>query len=216
VGGTAGTANKLRSDGARLTQTALRLPPGMRFGEWATAGGHFCALASASAWWLGDWWVYGERTYGKRYERAVKAAPLSYQTLRNYAWVARRFPPPCRRPQLSFQHHAEVAALAEADRELWLERAERMQWSRNELRRHLSAARRARRSGDGSALVVRIELDVERQDRWRQAAAAADRPLTEWLFEVADAAARSLLAISPPDPVIRPRSESTRVSSMAA
>jgi hypothetical protein len=167
----------------------------MAFETWALTGARLCELTSASAWWLGDWLVYGERTFGKRYELALRSAPLSYQTLRNYAWVARRFPASRRRDTLSFQHHAEVAALPEADRDLWLHRAERMQWSRNELRRRLTAARRSQGSRDAQALVVRIELNPDRQLHWREAAAAADQPLVDWLVAVVDAAAQSAVGV---------------------
>ena len=40
---------------------------------------------------------------------------LDYQTLRNYAWVARRFAMSRRRDTLSFGHHAEVPALPEPE-----------------------------------------------------------------------------------------------------
>jgi hypothetical protein len=159
-------------------------------------GERLCEFTNASAWWLGDWILYGEYTYGKRYAEALKLAPLSYQTLRNHAWVARRFPVSRRRDALSFQHHAEVAALPDAERELWLQRAERMGWTRNELRRHLVAAREAERVRAAPPGIVRIELDGERHDQWRRAAAAADQPLVDWLCAVVDAAAA--MAAEPP------------------
>ena len=197
MGGTDGTRSGLCPDGAKLTKTAIHLPPSLPFDEWASTGARLCEFASASAWWLGDWLVYGERTYGTRYNVALRAAPLSYQTLRNYAWVARRFPVSRRRASLSFHHHAEVAALPDADRDLWLQRAERMRWARNELRRRLAAARRGRPPDDEQRRFVRIELDAYREHHWRQAAAAADQPLLDWLFTVADAAAESLLEAAP-------------------
>ena len=49
---------------------------------------------------------------------------LDYQTLRNYAWVARRFPAGRRRAGVSFAHHAEVARLPEPEQDYWLRRAE--------------------------------------------------------------------------------------------
>jgi len=176
----------------------------MTFDAWRSTGLCLCELTSASAWWLGDWLVYGERTYGKRYEEALRLLPLSYQTMRNYAWVARRFPASRRRDRLSFQHHAEVAALPEADRDLWLQRAQRMRWTRNELRRQLAGARNARRPGSGPARVMRIEVSDEQHERWQLAATAADQPLSDWLCAVVDAAATSVVG-----PQLRPaRAES--------
>jgi hypothetical protein len=189
VGGRHESATRLCPPGAKLSHTALRLQPGLSFEEWKTTGLRLCEFSSASAWWLGDWLLYGEETYGKRYEEALKLTPLRYQTLRNYAWVARRFPLSCRRDAVSFQHHAEVAAMPEADRDLWLQRAERMRWPRNELRRHLVAARQADRARMDRAEIVRFELSGDRYDHWRRAAAAAAQPLLDWLLGGVDAAA---------------------------
>lgn len=38
--------------------------------------------------------MYGQAAYTGRYRDAIEQASLDYQTLRNYAWVARRFPCP--------------------------------------------------------------------------------------------------------------------------
>jgi hypothetical protein len=95
-----------------------------------------------------------------------------------------------RRATLSFQHHAEVAALPEPDRELWLRRAERERWSRNELRRQLAAARAAGRSAQPEALVVvRVRVPENREQRWRRAADAAGKAFDEWLAHAVDVAA---------------------------
>jgi hypothetical protein len=44
----------------------------------------------------------------------IVATGLDYQTLRNYAAVARRFELSRRRDNLSFHHHAELCALSES------------------------------------------------------------------------------------------------------
>jgi hypothetical protein len=148
-------------------------------------------MASASAWWLGDWIVYGERTYGDRYRAALERTSFDYKTLRNYAWVARHVDVSRRRDKLSFQHHAEVAALPQAQQDLWLGRAETQGWSRNELRRRLAAERRRRsaRRQRGPVVVVRMEIPEPRERRWRQAARSSEQGLAEWLTAVADEAA---------------------------
>ena len=192
--GTSGAPVGLCPDGAKLSQSGLRLRSDMPFEAWLAYGRRLCEFTSASAWWLGDWLVYGQRTYGKRYEDALKAAPLSYQTLRNYAWVARRFPVSRRRDKLSFQHHAEVAALPEARGDLWLQRAERMRWSRNELRRRVALSAQSPAARKARAVTVRLELTADRRNHWRQAAEATDQSLVEWLVAVADAAAESRLS----------------------
>lgn len=168
----------------------LELGSDLSFDDWAAVGARIARIAGGAAWALGDWLVFGERRFGERYRSALEVTHLDYQTLRNYAWVARSFPPARRHEQLSFQHHAEVAALPAAEQDLWLHRAEAQDWSRNELRRRLTAQRLQRRAEPMTpAIVVRVEVPSDRAQRWRSAAAAAQQGLPEWLREVADAAA---------------------------
>jgi hypothetical protein len=169
----------------------------MSFRDWAAVGRRLSHVSSRSTWALGDWLLFGERTYGTRYRTAVEATNLDYQTLRNYAWVAGSFAPHRRRVELSFQHHAELAALSEAEQDLWLNRAAGEGWSRNELRRRL----RAHRCGHDPetarpALVVRVELSLEDELRWRQAAESTKMDLTVWLRTVADLAAEAALELA--------------------
>jgi len=147
----------------KATRTALFLRPGLAFEAWCDVGARVGALSDASAWWIGDWLVYGVKTFPDRYRTAIEATGFGYQTLRNYAWVAGRFPPRRRRPGLSFGHHAEVAALDELDQETWLMRSALNSWTRAELRRQLRAARLApdaelsASTSSSVALALRVE-----------------------------------------------------------
>jgi hypothetical protein len=170
----------------------------LTFDDWLGAGRQISTIASASAWWLGDWLNYGERTYGQRYRTALDLTPFDYKTLRNYAWVARRVEMSRRRDNLSFQHHAEVAALPEAEQDLWLRRAEKLRWSRNRLRGQLTQHRRASRAEEADhSVVLRVEVAAEREHAWREAAIRTRQELTEWLATVADEAATATLAEVP-------------------
>jgi hypothetical protein len=190
-----------RGKPVRVTLKGLQMLPGMRFEAWVTLGGRIGGIANSCAWCLGDWLVYGEQTFGKRYKTALATTSLDYQTLRNYAWVARRFEMSRRRDALSFQHHAEVAALPEPDQDLWLLRAERSGWSRNELRRRLSAERRiSRGSGLEDGVTLSLQIARTRERRWRQAASAADQTLGDWLAQVIDEAADVTLGGHPSAP----------------
>jgi hypothetical protein len=172
----------------------LQIAAGVDFDDWLVMGRRITGISNAVAWCLGDWLVYGERSFPTRYKTALAATSLDYQTLRNYAWVARRFALSRRRDSLSFQHHAEVASLPEPDQDLWLLRAERSQWSRNELRRRLGAARRLSdgRASD-EAVKVSVEVTRTRERRWREAASAAQLTLAEWIATAVDAAADAAL-----------------------
>jgi hypothetical protein len=187
----AGDAATLGKYGNATTR-GFRARAGLTFNEWLAAGRQISRISTASAWWVGDWLVYGERAYGSRYRAALELTPYDYKTLRNYAWVARRFEVSRRRDALSFQHHAEVAAMQEPEQDLWLNRAEKQHWSRNELRRQLAAGR----GGDADpspehVIIVRIRVAPERERQWRQAAEASSQPLAEWLAAAADELAGS-------------------------
>jgi hypothetical protein len=127
-----------------VPRTGLRLPPQRPFEAWLGVGQQLSAVAASSAWCLGDWLVYGQQTYSGRYRQAVERTGLDYQTLRNYAWVARRFELSRRQDTLSFGHHAEVASLPEPEQDFWLRKAEQHGWPTSQLRREIRASLRER------------------------------------------------------------------------
>jgi hypothetical protein len=172
-------------------RTGLSFPERMPFAAWERIGRQLSVISDASAWWLGDWLIYGERRYADRYKQAIAETSLDYQTLRNYAWVARKFPMSRRRDRLSLQHHAEVAALPEAEQTVWLDRAVQFRWSRNELRRQVRARRAAAEPTDDLDVVTTVRLQVasDREQRWQRAAGAVNCELLEWMLNVLDQAA---------------------------
>lgn len=180
----------------RDTADAFQLREGMTFHDWVAVGRRLACVSSASAWALGDWLLLGQHSFAGRYRRAIDDTNLDYQTLRNYACVARRFDAGRRRQHLSFQHHAVVAPLSDAEQDLWLGRAESGGWSRNELRQRLSLHRAATittPSAAAVAIVLRVELTREDEERWRRAAASTHLALPDWLRGVVDAAADAAL-----------------------
>jgi hypothetical protein len=184
---------------ARTTATSLDLGEAVPVDEWIRIGRQISRLSCASCWWLGDWLLYGQRRYRDRYRSAMEQSGLDYQTLRNYAWVADAVAVSRRRQTLSFGHHADLAALYEADQEIWLARAERHNWTRAALRRELRAWRtNGSRSSAEQDVVLRLHLPEQREQRWRAAASAAQQPLLDWIAatvdEAADAALKSIAA----------------------
>jgi hypothetical protein len=127
-----------------VSELGFQLPARLSFEKWLIIGQRLSSIASSSAWCLGDWLIYGEAAFKGRYREAVERTSLDYQTLRNYAWVARRFPPTRRRDGLSFAHHAEVAALPEPEQNFWLRKAADLLWSRNRLRCEVRTSLRER------------------------------------------------------------------------
>lgn len=170
--------------GQTVDRVTMELPADLPFDRWRSIGRRICGVADASSWWLADWVAYGEERYGDKYREAVEITGVGYQTLRNYAWVARRFDVSRRRDSLSFAHHSEVAALPPAAQDEWLDRAEEGGWSRNDLR---AALKRLRAPHDGVDLEhLRLDVSSSRAERWRSAAKAGGLGLPDWLIGVAD------------------------------
>jgi hypothetical protein len=179
---------------ATTSRVGLHLPSDLKLTDWRHIGHQILLIADSSAWWIGDWLVFGQKNYPERYKHAMQQTSLDYQTLKNYAWVARRFPLSSRRTALSFQHHIEVAAVPVPERDVWLDRAQHFGWSRNELRRQLRLAKARPQSGKGCPEAeVKLSLTPPRLSEWESAAGATGRSLIEWIIEVGDDAAGSAL-----------------------
>lgn len=144
-----------------MPRLGIRFPRQLPYEKWLGIGRQLAAVSTSSAWCLGDWLVHGEDVYSGRYRDAIEQTSLDYQTLRNYAWVARRFPVSRRRDTLSFAHHAEVARLSEPEQEFWLRKAEEHSWSRNRLRREVRGSI-AERAISVDSDPARAELDEGR------------------------------------------------------
>ncbi|WP_158890366.1 LmbU family transcriptional regulator [Amycolatopsis anabasis] len=188
--------------GSALTKrTSLFLPPRIPLDEWSRIGRQIFVIHESSAWWLGDWLIYGQSQYPDRYKRAIAETSLDYQTLRNYAWVARRFGVSRRREALSFQHHAELASLPESEQDEWLDRAEKFRWSRNELRNRVKISKNAEQNADRKPReVLNIQMNVlpDRKERWQEAAASAEQDLLTWIVSILDDAAMATLEEAEP------------------
>ena len=181
-----------RSSPVRSSRTGMCFDPLTSLEEWKAVGAKIALYSDASAWWLGDWLAFGQAKYGRRYKEGVALTGLEYQTLRNYAVVARRFELSRRRNNLSFQHHAEVCALGDDDQGFWLTLCVENRWSKAELRRQRRAARGRlppikSRLADRTAL--RLMLEPQREQRWREAAKRSHRDLEAWMIQVLDDAA---------------------------
>jgi len=169
-----------------VRRISLGLPEDLPLDDWQRVGERIAVTRESSSWWLGDWLIHGESAYPDRYQHALAALRLDYQTLRNYAWVCRRFSPGRRRAGLSFGHHAELAALPPDEQDLWLDQAEQCRWSRNALRKQV----RQRCDSPVAAIVaLSIAATPEQRHRWQAAADQVSCTLIDWISEVLDQAA---------------------------
>jgi hypothetical protein len=141
------------------TPTSYTITGELTFDEWERVGVTLHKIASGVMWWLGDWWVHGERLFG---DDAFQGAPSGYasETARKAAWVCARVHPDDRRPDLSFGHHDAVASLpAPAQVELLARAAPDTDDEHRRPRLNIQALRaEARRVRDGER--ERVELPV--------------------------------------------------------
>jgi uncharacterized protein YdaU (DUF1376 family) len=200
-----------------VPRNGLELPQRLPFEMWLTIGKQLSAISTSSAWCLGDWLAYGIEAFNGRYRSAVEQTALDYQTLRNYVWVAKRFPLPRRRFALSFAHHAEVAALPPPEQDFWLRKAEEQGWSVKQLRQEVRASLREREAAaadrreagegrqdehhvaaesDDEPEVVKLNVRIypHQFETWQTAAAKAGLDMEEWVAIALTKAARVVLA----------------------
>ena len=178
-----------------MTRVGLRLPADLPFDDWERAGHRLSSVVNSSLWCLGDWLVHGKKNYADRYMRAIRTAGLQYQTLRNYAWVSRRFSWDRRRPLLTFQHHAEVASMPQDEQDRWLDQAEQKAWTTKQLRAHIRQGR-IEETDDArkNALIPRIEVHNSRLELWRRAADHFGVDFENWVTHALDSAAAHALS----------------------
>ncbi|KUN90566.1 regulator [Streptomyces resistomycificus] len=201
---------------ATVQKSGMIFPQNLPERSWERIGTNLRELMDSSAWWLADWLIYGETTYGwRRYKEAIERTGLDYQTLRNYAWVARRFEHHRRRDSLSFAHHAEVTRLSPPEQDYWLRKAEQQKWSRNELRKAVRASLAVQSdtaevaAGGGEkqevprlaepvaadkrpqkVTTLTIELSAGQLEYYSKAAAAHGLPVDKWVTQVLETADR--------------------------
>jgi hypothetical protein len=162
----------------------MQLPTRLPFEKWLSIGSQLSDLCSSSAWCLGDWLVYGQEAYAGRYRDAIERTSLDYQTLRNYAWVVRRFSLSRRRDTLSFGHHAEVAVLPEPEQDFWLRKAEEQGWSVKRLRREVRTSLAERSASTGAE-----DEDASDQDQREQSMASLQVHIAREKLELCQVAA---------------------------
>jgi hypothetical protein len=106
--------------------------------------------------------------------------------------VARRFDLSRRRDNLSFQHHAEVCALSDDLQDVWLDLAAQRGWSKMDLRRQIRAAAAAD-TAKAPTTTLRLVVELQRDERWRQAARRRGCVFEVWMTSCLDAAATATL-----------------------
>lgn len=127
----------------------------LELSEWVGYGRRIGVTGRSAGWWIGDWLRYGNARFGERYVRAARTTGYDVQTLTNMVYVASRFAIARRREDLSWSHHAELAALDPEQQEHWLAFAAEERLSVRDLRTELRNSRALRPA-------VKVEDERER------------------------------------------------------
>jgi hypothetical protein len=127
---------------ARSTPVGWRAPESLDKPRWIIAGRRLGALGRVSNWLIGDWVREGVTRWGEKYAEAARITGFDPHSLRNMAYVASRFDPSLRRDNLTWSHHALVAALEQDRQSYWLDRTSELRWSVADLRTMMRAERR--------------------------------------------------------------------------
>src|SRR6516162_3005610 len=133
-------AGVLTFDGGTLTRVGLDLDD-IGVEHWSDVGRALADIGQSLRWAIGDWLLFGEhRDWGDKYTDAQAWFGLDYKSLRNCAYVASAVEVSRRRDNLSWTHHAEVAAFEPDEQDRWLDRAAKNGWTVRELRAWMKGA----------------------------------------------------------------------------
>jgi hypothetical protein len=111
----------------------------LAYDEWLRLGWRLGVAGRNAGWWVGDWVRYGTTRYGSKYTVAARVTGYDAGTLMNMVYVANRFEISRRRENLSWSHHAELAALELDEQDRWLDRATKERLSVRDLRELLAS-----------------------------------------------------------------------------
>lgn len=139
------------------TPTMLALPEHLSFEEWEDVGRTLGRIDSGKRWWVGDWLNYGEKKYGQTYSQGMEATGLSYDSVSNCAWMARKFPITRRREHLSWSHHEVVSKFEPDVADALLDLAGLHGWDRKELREYVESLKNKDSEPTGATVTMMTE-----------------------------------------------------------
>lgn len=178
--------------GDRVTTTPTSLDLGLEtalpVAEWSEIGRKLGRVGNAALWWIADWMSAGEKAYGSTYEEAEAITGFAYQTVANVTRVGRAVETSRRREDLSFSHHAEVAALDGEAQDTWLERAAAEGLSVMQLREQIRGQRQLPPASPPPIVTLKFAVPPERAQRWDEAAHDEGLEFDEWATKVLDEA----------------------------
>lgn len=129
--------------------------------EWRYAGKRL-SMPVGRPWHIGDWLRLGEDNEfisSQNYDHAEEILDLDHQTLKNFAYVARRVERTVRRYDLSWAHHQAVAAYTSEKQAKWLEKAAQSKWTSRQLRVKIAESKNPGYTPNSSTSADHIERE---------------------------------------------------------
>lgn len=133
--------------GVRLTRTGLEVERSLSIEECQDLVLTLDKIGKSVQWWIGDAIRYAEAAYGERFTQWMLLTGFEKQTLKNWRWVANKFPPEVRNDDLSYTHHAFTAGLKRDDAVAILEQARANKWTVSKTRAATMALRTEQKFG---------------------------------------------------------------------
>lgn len=127
-----------------LSSVGLSIPDDVTDAEMIDIGQWLRSLERSLQWHIGDWLNRAERVWGEVYSGLDQ---YTYDTLKDYAYVARNVQLSVRTDNLSFGHHKLVAKLPIEGQKAWLEWAVRENASIEKMRKAMQSTK-PKRGGD--------------------------------------------------------------------
>lgn len=144
-----------RNPNYSFTPTGIDFKEALSHPEWDDLGKMLAAMHKVLGFFVGDWINFGEKAYREKYKKALATTGIPYNTLKNYASVAKRVKPALREKNLGFEFHSSVAKFKSFEQKKWLEMAET----------HNLSIRRFRKSIKLGRLATEEETDDNPADR---------------------------------------------------
>lgn len=167
-----------------ITPTGIQFNEELSFDEWDDLGQKLAPIARSIGFIIGDWINYGETRYGAKYKEALTRTGLTYQTLADFSYVARKVEFSLRNENLDFSQHRVVAKLkTPEEKQHWLDIANKHDMSVRRLRKSINFGRIATDEevhGDPAdkGVVTHLAL-INRLIRWWKQT-TADDPVDQW------------------------------------
>lgn len=174
-----------------ITRLGLVMRTGATEADWRAAGAAITLVGEAYQWLVGDWLVIGEHRWGRSYQEAAAALELEYNTIKEWAWVARAVNLSVRTYKLPWSAHRLVASIeSDDDKRAWLNAAVEQGWSVARLRQELQAASTgeiaARPTATERYTMLALKLQAGLQKFVQQASADERGELAAYLRALAD------------------------------